>query len=162
MKKAIGLLLMFMMILSSSNVYALEGDLSTSIESQNVQDDISQYQYTVSDDENFVDGVMSNPDGYEGTGYEKDGDDINTIFQSKARGSGYNLTWSTLNGKKVMYDGYGNVFGYGECKKVIDVSSYNGNINWSTVKNSELMVLFYVLHLLREEPCMKMINLPVT
>ena len=136
MKKGIVLLVAMMMLISYSNVYAQEEITTSNYESQNIQDDMSQYQYTVSDDENFVDGVMSNPDGYEGTGYEKDGDEVSTIFRSKARGSGYDLTWSTLNGKKVMYDGYGNVFGYGECKKVIDVSLYNGNIDWATVKNS--------------------------
>ena len=36
----------------------------------------------------------------------------------------------------VMYDGYGSRFGYSECKKVIDVSAYNGNINWYSVKAS--------------------------
>lgn len=66
------------------------------------------------------DGVMSNPDGYE---------------PILLRGSGYNLTWTTENGKKVMYDGNGNKFGSGESKKVIDVSSYNGNVNWTAAKN---------------------------
>lgn len=66
------------------------------------------------------DGVMSNPDGYE---------------QVKARGAGYNMTWTVENGQKVMYDGVGNRFGEGECKKVIDVSTYNGAINWPAVQN---------------------------
>lgn len=31
--------------------------------------------------------------------------------------------------KNAMYDGDGVRFRYGDCKKVIDVSSYNGNNN---------------------------------
>ena len=98
-------------------------------------EDLSQYSYSVSDDENFQDGVMSNPDGYEGTGCVTENNSQSQISQSMARGSGYNLTWGYENGKKAMYDGNGVRFGYGECKKVIDVSSYNGGINWSAVKS---------------------------
>ena len=98
-------------------------------------EDLSQYSYSVSDDENFQDGVMSNPDGYEGTGYVTENNSQSQISQSMARGSGYNLTWGYENGKKAMYDGDGVRFGYGECKKVIDVSSYNGGINWSAVRS---------------------------
>ena len=44
--------------------------------------------------------------------------------------------------KKAMYDGNGIRFGYSECKKVIDVSSYNGSINWSAVRSGGGMWLF--------------------
>ena len=79
-------------------------------------EDLSQYSYSVSDDENFQDGVMSNPDGYEGTGYVTENNSQSQISQSMARGSGYNLTWGYDNCKKAMYDGNGVRFGYGECK----------------------------------------------
>lgn len=86
-----------------------------SLDEQN--EDLSQYSYSVSDDENFQDGVMSNPDGYEGTGYVTENNSQSQISQSMTRGSGYNLTWGYENGKKAMYDGDGVRFGYGECKK---------------------------------------------
>ncbi len=63
-------------------------------------EDLSQYSYSVSDDENFQDGVMSNPDGYEGTGYVTENNSQSQISQSMARGSGYNLTWGYENGKE--------------------------------------------------------------
>lgn len=99
-------------------------------------EELSPYSYKVSDDENFEDGAMSNPDGYEESGKEVNENSVDVIYQSYARGYGYDLTWSTVNGKKIMYDGEGSRFGYGECKKVIDVSGYNGNIDWSSVKAS--------------------------
>ena len=68
-----------------------------------------------------VDGIMSNPDGYES--------DVLT------RGSGLDLTWTYINNEKVMLDYYGNRVGTGPCEKVIDVSQYNGLINWNLVKN---------------------------
>ncbi|MDO5812888.1 MAG: Ig-like domain-containing protein [Bacillota bacterium] len=125
MKKVVGFLICLSMFLPTS-VFALDEQ----------EDDLSQYSYSVSDDENFQDGVMSNPDGYEGTGHVIEDNSRSLIYQSMARGSGYNLTWGYENGKKAMYDGDGIRFGYGECKKVIDVSSYNGGINWSAVKSS--------------------------
>ena len=127
LKRILAFGLVFMMVFSNQ-VYALEDDVT--------DEKIEQYSYTVSDDPNFVDGTMSNPDGYENSGVEIDTDgNTDVIHQSKARGSGYDLTWTTENGVKVMYDGDGKRFGYGECKKVIDVSSHNGGINWTEVKN---------------------------
>ncbi|WP_294581720.1 Ig-like domain-containing protein, partial [uncultured Thomasclavelia sp.] len=127
LKRILAFGLVFMMVFSNQ-VYALEDDVT--------DEKIEQYSYTVSDDPNFVDGTMSNPDGYENSGVEIDTDgNTDVIHQSKARGSGYDLTWTTENGVKVMYDGDGKRFGYGECKKVIDVSSHNGGINWTAVKN---------------------------
>ena len=66
-----------------------------SLDEQN--EDLSQYSYSVSDDENFQDGVMSNPDGYEGTGYVTENNSQSQISKSMARGSGYNLTWGYEN-----------------------------------------------------------------
>ena len=43
-------------------------------------------------------------------------------------------TWKTVNGIKYFYDGYGNVVGQGGAKKIIDVSSWQGKIDWDTVK----------------------------
>ena len=127
LKKILIFGLVFMMLFSNQ-IYALDN--------KNIDDNLEQYSYTVSDDPDFVDGVMSNPDGYENSGVEIDENgNSDVIFQSKTRGSGYDLRWTTENGMKVMYDGDGNRFGYGQCKKVIDVSSYNGSINWSAVKN---------------------------
>ena len=127
LKKILIFGLVFMMLFSNQ-IYALDN--------KNIDDNLEQYSYTVSDDPDFVDGVMSNPDGYENSGVEIDENgNSDVIFQSKTRGSGYDLRWATENGMKVMYDGDGNRFGYGQCKKVIDVSSYNGSINWSAVKN---------------------------
>ena len=60
-----------------------------------------------------VDGIMSNPDGYES--------DVLT------RGSGLDLTWTYINNEKVMLDYYGNRVGTGPCEKVIDVSELNTN-----------------------------------
>ncbi|MFQ6792500.1 MAG: Ig-like domain-containing protein [Thomasclavelia sp.] len=126
-RKILALTLAFLMFFST-NISMIKAEEN---------DDLSKYSYTVSDDPNFVDGTMSNPDGYEGPGVEIDGDNVDTIYQSKTRGSGYDLTWTTNeSGKKVMLDGDGKAFGYGECKKVIDVSSYNGPIDWQAVKNS--------------------------
>ena len=127
MKKIFSFLICLSMFLPTS-VFALD--------EQN--EDLSQYSYSVSDDENFQDGVMSNPDGYEGTGYVTENNSQSQISQSMTRGSGYNLTWGYEHGKKAMYDGDGVRFGYGECKKVIDVSSYNGGINWSAVKSGRV------------------------
>lgn len=159
MKKMISLLLCLMM-LTPQSIYALENvddnistnnieeaqssniennestDTSQSEENNVDSNELSPYSYKVSDDENFEDGVMSNPDGYEESGTEVDGDSVDIIHRSFSRGAGYDLTWGTENGKKVMYDGYGSRFGYSECKKVIDVSAYNGNINWYSVKAS--------------------------
>ena len=127
LKKILIFGLVFMMLFSNQ-IYALDN--------KNIDDNLEQYSYTVSDDPDFVDSVMSNPDGYENSGVEIDENgNSDVIFQSKTRGSGYDLRWTTENGMKVMYDGDGNRFGYGQCKKVIDVSSYNGSINWSAVKN---------------------------
>ena len=127
LKKILIFGLVFMMLFSNQ-IYALDN--------KNIDDNLEQYSYTVSDDPDFVDSVMSNPDGYENSGVDIDENgNSDVIFQSKTRGSGYDLRWTTENGMKVMYDGDGNRFGYGQCKKVIDVSSYNGSINWSAVKN---------------------------
>ena len=52
MKKIFSFLICLSMFLPTS-VFALD--------EQN--EDLSQYSYSVSDDENFQDGVMSNPDG---------------------------------------------------------------------------------------------------
>ncbi|MFV0394231.1 MAG: GH25 family lysozyme [Coprobacillaceae bacterium] len=68
-------------------------------------------------DGDIEDGVLSNPDA----------------IQSRATVN--DIRWGTEDGKKVMYDGYGNKVGYGESKKVIDVSLYNGTIDWPTAKN---------------------------
>ena len=124
MKKVLSMFLCLSMI-SPVSVFALDNSI----------DDLSRYSYSVSEDENFKDGVMSNPDGYEGTGYITENNSQSQISQSLVRGSGYDLSWGYENGKKAMYDGDGVRFGYGECKKVIDVSSYNGGINWSAVKS---------------------------
>ena len=56
MKKVLSMFLCLSMI-SPVSVFALDNSI----------DDLSRYSYSVSEDENFKDGVMSNPDGYEGT-----------------------------------------------------------------------------------------------
>ena len=127
-RKILACTLAFLMVFSNQ-VYALDNETD-------LNDDLSKYTYTVSDDPNFVDGTMSNPDGYEESGVEIKNGNTDIIYQSKARGSGYDLQWRIEDGKKVMYDGYGNRFGYGECKQVIDVSSHNGGVDWNSVKNS--------------------------
>ena len=127
-RKILACTLVFLMVFSNQ-VYALDNETD-------LNDDLSKYTYTVSDDPNFVDGTMSNPDGYEESGVEIKNGNTDIIYQSKARGSGYDLQWRIEDGKKVMYDGYGNRFGYGECKQVIDVSSHNGGVDWNSVKNS--------------------------
>lgn len=124
MKKEVLSFAIILSMISPTYIYAIEDN-----------NDLSQYSYSVSEDENFQDGVMSNPDGYEGTGYITENNSQSQISQSLVRGSGYDLSWKYENGKKAMYDGDGVRFGYGECKKVIDVSSYNGGINWSAVKS---------------------------
>ena len=43
--------------------------------------------------------------------------------------------WTYINGQKYFFDNNGNVAGNMPSKKVIDVSVYNGNIDWATVKN---------------------------
>lgn len=111
LKKILIFGLVFMMLFSNQ-IYALDN--------KNIDDNLEQYSYTVSDDPDFVDGVMSNPDGYENSGVEIDENgNSDVIFQSKTRGSGYDLRWTTENGMKVMYDGDGNRFGYGQCKKLL-------------------------------------------
>ena len=40
--------------------------------------------------------------------------------------------WTYINGEKFFFDNEGNMVGNMPCKKVIDVSSYNGNIDWAT------------------------------
>ena len=40
--------------------------------------------------------------------------------------------WTYINGEKYFFDNKGNMVGNMPCKKVVDVSSYNGNIDWET------------------------------
>ena len=42
--------------------------------------------------------------------------------------------WAYINGQKYFFDNAGNIAGNMPAKKIIDVSSYNGNIDWDTVK----------------------------
>ena len=42
--------------------------------------------------------------------------------------------WTYINNQKYFFDNKGNLVGNMPSKKVIDVSSYNGNIDWETVK----------------------------
>uniref|UniRef100_UPI000FF111F9 GBS Bsp-like repeat-containing protein n=2 Tax=Coprobacillaceae TaxID=2810280 RepID=UPI000FF111F9 len=42
--------------------------------------------------------------------------------------------WAYMNGQKYFFDNNGNIAGNMPSKKVIDVSSYNGVIDWETVK----------------------------
>lgn len=44
--------------------------------------------------------------------------------------------WIYENGKRYFYDKYGNVIGNETSKKIIDVSSWQGNINWDAVANN--------------------------
>lgn len=113
---SIALSLTFQPLAYANGLETQVGQTEESVEMQ--EDSISEYSYSVSEDENFIDGVMSNPDGYEKQG----------------RGAGYDLQWTTVDGEKVMLDGSGKRFGVGVCQKVIDVSSYNGDINWTAVK----------------------------
>lgn len=43
--------------------------------------------------------------------------------------------WAYINNQKYFFDDNGNVAGNMPSKKVIDVSLYNGKIDWQTVKN---------------------------
>ena len=54
-RKILACTLGFLMVFSNQ-VYALDNE-------SDLNDDLSKYTYTVSDDPNFVDGTMSNPDG---------------------------------------------------------------------------------------------------
>ena len=44
------------------------------------------------------------------------------------------IGWAYIDGQKYFFDNKGNIAGNMPSKKVIDVSSYNGNIDWNTVK----------------------------
>jgi len=44
------------------------------------------------------------------------------------------IVWAYIDGQKYFFDNKGNIAGNMPSKKVIDVSSYNGNIDWNTVK----------------------------
>ena len=94
LKKILIFGLVFMMLFSNQ-IYALDN--------KNIDDNLEQYSYTVSDDPDFVDSVMSNPDGYENSGVEIDeSGNSDVIFQSKTRGSGYDLRWTTENGTEEL------------------------------------------------------------
>ena len=60
-------------------------------------EDLSQYSYSVSDDENFQDGVMSNPDGYEGTGYVTENNSQTIKVQPKSTVENKNKREKTSN-----------------------------------------------------------------
>lgn len=53
---------------------------------------------------------------------------------------GTQAVWTTdAQGRKIMLDGNGNPFGYGENKKVIDLSQFNNNgnpIDWNNIRNA--------------------------
>ena len=40
--------------------------------------------------------------------------------------------WTYINGEKYFFDNKGNMVGNMPCKKVVDISSYNGDIDWET------------------------------
>ena len=44
------------------------------------------------------------------------------------------IGWAYIDGQKYFFDNKGNIAGNMPSKKVIDASSYNGNIDWNTVK----------------------------
>lgn len=82
----------------------------------------------------------AHPNRYDGTStagssLENDEDDSGIATYANRERETYGTSWSGSGSSKAFYDGYGNLFASPSIK-VIDVSQWQGTIDWNKVKNS--------------------------